>query len=80
MDLATPLLTYGPLGIVVIAEALVISRLYGDNKALQKEKDDLQEARRQDMKETNEKVTAPLQSISQTMNLVYDKLKASKEA
>lgn len=74
------LVTYGPLGIAVLAEGLVIVRLYNDIKQLQKEKDVLQEARRQDAKETTDKITEPLSSISQTVKLVYDKIQVSKEA
>lgn len=74
------LVTYGPLGIAVLAEGLVIVRLYNDIKQLQKEKDVLQEARRLDAKETTDKITEPLSSISQTVKLVYDKIQVSKEA
>lgn len=74
------LTTYGPLGIAVLAEGLVIVRLYNDIKQLQKEKDVLQEARRLDAKETTDKITEPLSSISQTVKLVYDKIQVSKEA
>lgn len=38
----------------------------------------LQDARLVDAKETTERVTAPLSSISQTINLIYDKLRESK--
>lgn len=41
--------------------------------------DAIQLARITDAKETNDKVTAPLWSISQTVNLLYDKLRESKE-
>lgn len=74
------LVTYGPLGIAVLAEGLVIVRLYNDIKQLQKEKDVLQEARRLDAKETTDKISEPLSSISQTVKLVYDKIQVSKEA
>lgn len=39
----------------------------------------LQEGRLSDAKEMNDKVTAPLLGISQTVNLLYDKLRDSKE-
>lgn len=73
------LFQYGVAGVAIIAEAFVILRLYGDNKQLQKDKDTLQEARRLDAKETTDKVTQPLESISQTMRLVYDKLDSAKK-
>jgi hypothetical protein len=78
-DFSSVLLQYGIAGVAIIAEAFVIMRLYGDNQRLQKEKDDLQEARRMDAKETVDKVTMPLGSISQTIGLLYDKIKSSKE-
>ena len=74
------LLNYGVLGIAVLVEGAVINRLYNDNKQLQVEKDVLQEARRQDAKDTTDKISEPLSSISQTVKLVYDKIQVSKEA
>ena len=79
MDLIAPTLQLGIAGVVIVGQALVVIRLYNDNKQLQREKDAIQEARRADAKETTEKVTEPLSSISQTMGLIYEKLKASKE-
>lgn len=61
-------------GLVIFAMAFVIRRQYLDNKSLQDKFDVLQEARRVDAKDTTDKVTQPLTSISQTMNLIYDKL------
>lgn len=46
---------------------------------LRKGFDALQEERVKDAKETTDKVTIPLSSISQTMTLIYDKLRVSKE-
>lgn len=74
------LLQYGIAGVCILAEAWVIARLYADNRMLQQQKDTLQESRLQDAKETIDKVSQPLSSISQTVDLVYEKLKASKEA
>lgn len=78
MDLVSPALQLGIAGVGLVAEAFVIIRLYNDNKTLQREKDAIQEARRMDAKETTDKVTAPLSSISQTITLIYEKLQTSK--
>lgn len=51
-----------------------------EHKETRKEKDLLQNQRLTDAKETVDKVSQPLSGISQTMTLIYDKLKASKEA
>ena len=80
MDPTSVLFQYGIAGVAILAQGLVIIRLYNDNKQLQQEKSDIQEARRVDAKETTDKVTAPLSSISQTINLIYDKLEVSKAA
>lgn len=77
MDLVSPALQLGFAGVAVVAEALVIIKLYNDNKSLQSQKDALQEARRLDAKEGLDKVSAPLSSISQTISLIYDKLQTS---
>lgn len=78
-DLVTPLLQYGIAGIALIAETIAIMKLYNDNKLLQGKIDTVQEARLQDANEMVDKVTIPLSSLSQTMPLIYDKLKSSKE-
>lgn len=78
-DLSTILLQYGIAGVAIIAEAIVVARLYADNKQLQRDKDVLQEARRLDARETTDKVTQPLESITQTISLMYDKIRSSKE-
>lgn len=75
----TILSSMGLAGLVITTLAMVVKRQYNDNKALQEKFDALQEARRLDAKETTDKVTQPLQSISQTMNLIYDKLSDSKK-
>lgn len=71
---------YGIAGVVLIAAWFVIRQLYKDNKRLQSKIDAIQDARRQDAKDTTDKITLPLQSISQSIQLIADKIKASKEA
>lgn len=79
MEGVTPiLLQQGIAGVAILAEAFVILRLYNDGKTLQNKYDNLQEARRLDAKETTAKVTQPLEGISQTLGLIYDKLEDSK--
>lgn len=73
------LLSQGVLGIVVLGLSWTVIRLYKDNKSLQKELSDLQSLRVEDAKETAEKIVPTLSSFSQTVNLIYSKLKISKE-
>ena len=40
---------------------------------------ELQNDRLRDAKETNDKMAAPLTSISQTINLIYDKLRNGRQ-
>lgn len=77
---ALPETVFGLMSLIILTLCGVVRRQYQDNQALQKKYDDIQELRRLDAKEMTDKATVPLESISQTLNLVYDKLKASKEA
>lgn len=69
----------GILGLIIITLAGVVYRLWNDGKSLQTKYDALQNQRVQDVKDTTDRVTQPLQSISQTIGLIYDKLQSSKE-
>ncbi len=71
-------LQQGVLGLVILVEGYVIVKLYNKTESLQKEKDELMEARRLDAKETTEKVTNVLPGISQSLQFIYDKLRVSK--
>lgn len=75
---ATILGSYGLAGLVIAVLSLVVLRQYKDNRALQDKFDLLQGARLQDAKDNLDKFGQPLQSISQTMNMIYDKLQDSK--
>lgn len=79
MDGATEVLyQYGLAGVVIFALALTVVALYRDNKVLSDRILAEKDARRADAKETLEKVTEPLQSISQTTSYILDKLVVSK--
>ena len=78
-DPSSILLQYGIAGVAILAESYVIVRLYADNKQLQKEKDAEKDARRLDALEVNDKIVPVMSNFSQTVNLIYDKLKRSKE-
>lgn len=81
MDGATTVLfQYGLAGVVIFALAIAVVNLYRDNQRLQKEKESILEARRQDAVDTTDNVTKPLSDIAQTQRLIYDKLVASKGA
>lgn len=74
----TVLLQYGIAGVAILAEALVIMRLYGDNRQLQKEKDALQEARRLDAVEALGKVEGPLNALAKNTDYIASKLEVAK--
>jgi hypothetical protein len=80
MDSSAPgvLLQYGVAGVAILAEAVVIIRLYTDNKQLQKDKDALQEARRLDAVEALNKVEAPLTALAKNTDYIADKLEIAK--
>lgn len=55
-------------------------KLYSKIERLEKEKSDLQEARRLDLKEVQDKVLPVMSAFSETANMVYDKMRVSKGA
>lgn len=73
------LLTQGVLGVVCLGLVWTVVKLYNKCDRLEKEKSDLQEARRLDQKETTEKVLPVMSSFSQTATMIYDKLETSKQ-
>lgn len=68
------------LAFIIIVLGGVVGFLYRRTNNLSDKIDTIQAARLQDAKDTVDKVTQPLASISQTMNLIYDKLRSSKES
>jgi hypothetical protein len=72
------LLTQGILGVVALVEGIVVLRLYNKTERLEKEKSDLQEARRLDAVETRTDVTSILPGISQSLQNISDKIEISR--
>lgn len=80
MDLATPILTQGVLGVAVVALAIVVVRLYNKIESLQKEKAEILEAWRQ---EGNTKYADSLRIIqgnSENILFMAEKIEAAKKA
>lgn len=75
----TVLFQYGLAGVVIFGLTIAVVYLYKENQRLHSEKDALQELRRVDAKDTSDKVTEPLQSLSQTTRLILDKLLVAKD-
>lgn len=74
-----PITYYGLSGLVISTLVFVVRRQYFDNRALQAKYDALQEARRLDAVEVTNKVVPVMSTFSETANLLYTKLRASKE-
>lgn len=79
MDFSTYFFTQGILGVVVLVLGIVVIRLYAKTERLEKEKGDLQEARRLDAVESRTEVTSLLPGISQSLQNISDKIEISKE-
>lgn len=73
-------LTQGVLGIIVVVLTVVVQRLYAKTERLEKEKFDLQEARRLDAVETSKGVTSVLPGISDSLHNISEKIEISKES
>lgn len=69
----------GILGVLVLVLGVVVLRLYGKTEKLQKEKEELLEARRIDAKDTAQQVTSILPNLSQTLQNISDKIEISKQ-
>lgn len=80
MDPTTELLKQGVLGLVAAIFLWLYLREVGRHDVTRKEKDAQAEARRVDAVNTVDKITGPLDTISQYSKLTYDKLLASKKA
>ena len=78
MDLSSALIAYGPLGIYAVASTIAIIRLNSKTERLEKEKSDLQEARRLDAIETRNQVTTVLSGISQNLENISDKMEIAQ--
>lgn len=73
-DAPSVLFQYGLAGVVILGLTYAVVKLYTDNQSLHKQLSELQDARRLDAKETNDKVTEPLKTISQSVKMMADKI------
>lgn len=80
MDVSSYLLSQGVLGLAVLVLGIVVIRLYNKIERMEKEKDDLQEARRLDAVASRTEVTSMLPGISQSLQNISDKIEISKNA
>jgi hypothetical protein len=78
MDFAPDLLKHGVLGLVAALFLWLYLGERKENKELYKRIFELTDARRQDAQENYDKATQPLSGLSQMVQLIYDKLDASK--
>lgn len=80
MDFSTFFFSQGILGVVVLVLGIVVIRLYSKTERLEREKGELQEARRLDAVESRTEVTSLLPGISQSLENISDKIEISKQA
>lgn len=80
MDVSSYFLSQGVLGAVVLVLGVVVIRLYNKIEKLEKDKDELQEARRLDAVESRTEVTSLLPGISQSLQNISDKIEISKQS
>ncbi len=80
MDPSNYLLSQGVLGVTVLVLGTVVIKLYNKVERIEKEKDDLQEARRLDAVASRTEVTSVLPGISQSLQNISEKIEISKEA
>lgn len=78
-DPSAVLLGAGLPGAVILILLWAVRQLYTDNKALQKRIDDVQEARRVDAVQVNEKIVPVMNEFSQVASRVYSKLRSAKD-
>jgi hypothetical protein len=79
MDFPTILGQYGLAGAVIFVLASVCVVLYRDNKTLQKEVKEAQEARVNDQKDNRNAIAVPLEIQGKVMDLIYRKLYDAKK-
>ena len=75
----SPLAQWGIPGFIIATLAATVAYLYRESARKDQIIRGIQSQRVEDAKETLNKITIPLESISQTINLLYDKIRASKE-
>lgn len=79
MDLATPILTQGVLGVAVVALSIVVIRLYNKIDRVEKEKTDILEAWRLETKSDGQDALEVLKGNSQNMFYLAEKIEAGKK-
>lgn len=78
MDLATPLLTQGVLGIAVVALAIVCIKLYNKTDELQKALNAEKDLRLSDSKEMMKEVTEVMRDSIQSDRILSEKIEIAK--
>lgn len=79
MDLITPTLQYGLAGIVIVAEALVIIRLYNDGRKLQDKFDAFKDATAANFKEFADRAITTMTNQVEVSKLISDKLSGGEK-
>lgn len=79
-DISSYLFGQGILGVACLVEGYIIMKLYAKTERLEKDKFDLQEARRLDAVEIRTDVTSVLPGISQSLQNISDKIEISKRS
>lgn len=74
MDFVSPLAQWGIPGFFIFVLSGVVIYLYRDRDKWIGKYIELQNARTQDMRESRDKVVAPLELISEQQKLIYNKL------
>lgn len=80
MDLATPILTQGVLGVSVVALSFVVAKLYNKIERLEKDKSDILEAWRLETKTDGKDALEVLKGNSQNMFYLAEKIEVAKKA
>lgn len=73
------LITQGALGVACIVLAFVCVKLYNKTERLEKEKSELQEARRLETKETTKEVISVLSANANSMQVLSEKIEIAKQ-
>lgn len=77
--ITTYLITQGALGVACIVLAFVCVKLYNKTERLEKEKSDLQEARRLETRDTTKEVISVLSANANSMQVLSEKIEIAKQ-
>lgn len=78
MNFGSPLTSWGIPGFFIVVLAGVIVYLYRDRDKWIAKYTELQNARLQDAKDSRDKIVEPMELLSRTTTLIYDKLTDGK--